>query len=99
MSGVFEWIGSIEELLTQGWRVGPCAACGQAVVTDDRIILDREPTNDGDVIIRPVYRDKAQATTAIREDVVGRIPLWRAHFYTCPRRLDCGRVSGAAWAL
>jgi hypothetical protein len=82
-----EWIGSVRELVAEGWREAPCAACGRWVVTDDRVILDRDPTDDGDTVIRPARRGKAQATGVIREDVVGRMPLWRSHFYTCPRGL------------
>jgi len=83
-----DWIGSIEELLAEGWRVGPCAACDRPVVTDGAFILDREPTDAGDVIIRPGLASRAEATSVIREDVAGRdIPLWRPHFYTCPRHL------------
>lgn len=87
MRGVGDWIGSVEDLLAEGWHVGPCAACGRPVVTAGAVILDREPTDDGDTVIHPRYRGNAEATSVIRQDVVGRIPLWRSHFYTCPRRL------------
>jgi hypothetical protein len=81
-----EWIGSIDELMAQGWREGSCAACGHTVVTDGAVILDRDPTDDGDTVIHSDRR-KARATSVIPDDVVGRIPLWRSHFYTCPRHL------------
>lgn len=88
-----EWIRSVAELLAEGWREAPCAACGRLVVTDDSVILDREPTDGGDVIIHPDYRGKARATSVIREDVIGRIPLWQAHFYSCPRRQLAGTAN------
>lgn len=71
------------------WREGPCAACGRNVMAWEvdggeprRVILDPEPTDDGDTVI---LGGKPQGV--IREDVAGRFTLYRSHFFTCPERL------------
>lgn len=76
--------------MTPVWSDRRCAACfrlvrvweGDELGQHRLVILDPEPTDDGDVAIlggKPVG--------VIREDVVGRYVLYRSHFFTCPKRL------------
>lgn len=72
------------------WSDRTCAAChrrvrvweGSGQGQQHRVILDPEPTDEGDTVIladRPVG--------VIREDVVGRYTLYRSHFRNCPKHL------------
>jgi hypothetical protein len=72
------------------WRDRLCASCLRPVRMWEGVdhgqqrcvILDPEPTDEGDVAIvggTPI--------AVIREDVVGRYTLYRSHFHTCPKRL------------
>lgn len=76
----------------KGWADGVCAACNRPVRFWERrgqgwqrrVILDPEPTDDGDTIIQPDGTPQG----VIREDVVGRFVLHRSHFFTCPNHLE-----------
>lgn len=81
------WPGHVEAKVA-GWSEATCDACGREIRVWDgpgqrRVLLDPEPTDEGSTIIQ------ADGTPigVIREDVVGRYTLYRAHFFTCPNRL------------
>lgn len=76
------------------WRESPCAACGQIVLAWEVmgaqprcVILDPIPTDDGDTVILD-----GEPKGVIREDVIGQFPLYRSHFFTCPKRLVEGQA-------
>jgi len=82
--------------MSSQWRRvdGPCAACGRPVLALEeiiaqrivaRVILDPEPCEDGDTVISETHGAPYRA--AVVEDVKGRFPLYRAHFWSCPKHL------------
>lgn len=75
------------------WTDATCAACGRSIRVWDasgprwgrplRVLVDPDPTDDGDTIIQA----EGIPVGAIREDVVGRFLLYRSHFFSCPNHL------------
>jgi hypothetical protein len=74
-----------EVLLTKGWREGSCWTCGRSVVTNGLSICDPDPNDAGTVVIGS---RRGEPNVVHREDVLGRIPLWQAHFFTCGRQAN-----------
>lgn len=85
------WIATFDALLTKGWYESTCRWCGHPVVTNGLSIGDLDPTDAGTVVIES---RRGEPTVVQREDVVGRIPLWRAHFHTCAARQPVWPPSG-----
>lgn len=79
-----DWIATLEVLLTKGWYESTCRWCGRPVVTNGLSVCDPDPTDAGTVAIES---RRGEPFVGQREDVVGRIPLWQAHFYTCADRV------------
>ena len=77
------WIATLETLLANGWHKSTCPWCGNPVVTNGASVCDPDPSDAGTVVIEA---RRGEPTVVVREDVVGRIPLWRAHLYTCEAR-------------
>lgn len=77
-----------EEQRDEPWADGVCAACGYPVRSwrGGRVILDPDPTDAGDAVIID-----GEPRSVIREDVLGRYPLYRSHFHTCPKHLVVDR--------
>lgn len=69
----------------RGWTDGLCDACGRPVRQwrPGGAIIDPDPTDEGDVAI---VNGEPKG-----ENVVGRMPLYRSHFFTCPKHLVVDR--------
>lgn len=76
---------------------GPCAACGRPVIAAESrttpglgLLFDPEPDGDGehfDTILADDLSRILGSGEATERDCKGRFPLYRSHFWTCPKGL------------